>query len=117
MGLERIAAVMQHVHSNYEIDLFQALLAATAKVTGCSNLQEKSLRVIADHIRPVPFMILMASFPPMKGADMYCAVFLRRAIRHGHKLGQTETFFNLLVAPSRSNGRGLPGAYGPTGAH
>lgn len=99
MGLERIAAVMQHVHSNYEIDLFQALLAATAKVTGCSNLQEKSLRVIADHIRSCAFMILDGVIPSNEGRGYVLRRILRRAIRHGHKLGQTETFFNLLVAP------------------
>ncbi|HMY41399.1 MAG TPA: alanine--tRNA ligase, partial [Marinagarivorans sp.] len=99
MGLERIAAVMQHVHSNYEIDLFQALLAATAEVTGCHNLQEKSLRVIADHIRSCAFMILDGVIPSNEGRGYVLRRILRRAIRHGHKLGQTETFFHRLVAP------------------
>jgi len=99
MGLERIAAVMQHVHSNYEIDLFQALLGATAEATGCSNLQEKSLRVIADHIRSCAFMILDGVIPSNEGRGYVLRRILRRAIRHGHKLGQVQTFFYRLVAP------------------
>lgn len=99
MGLERIAAVMQHVHSNYEIDLFQALLAATADVTGCRNLAEKSLRVIADHIRSCAFMIMDGVIPSNEGRGYVLRRILRRAIRHGHKLGQTESFFSRLVAP------------------
>jgi alanyl-tRNA synthetase len=97
MGLERIAAVMQQVHSNYEIDLFQALLAAAAEATGCSNTQEKSLRVIADHIRSCAFLILDGVIPSNEGRGYVLRRILRRAIRHGHKLGQTQSFFYRLV--------------------
>ncbi|MEY4588184.1 MAG: alanine--tRNA ligase [Pseudomonadota bacterium] len=99
MGLERITAVMQHVHSNYEIDLFQALLNATATATGCTNLEEKSLRVIADHIRSCAFMIMDGVIPSNEGRGYVLRRILRRAIRHGHKLGQSESFFHSLVAP------------------
>jgi alanyl-tRNA synthetase len=99
MGLERIAAVMQHVHSNYEIDLFQALLNAAAEATGCNNLEEKSLRVIADHIRSCSFMIVDGVIPSNEGRGYVLRRILRRAIRHGHKLGQSQSFFYRLVAP------------------
>ncbi len=97
MGLERVAAVMQGVHSNYEIDLFQALLTAAATATGCANLQDKSLRVIADHIRSCSFLILDGVIPSNEGRGYVLRRILRRAIRHGHKLGQTQSFFHSLV--------------------
>ncbi|MCP5171455.1 MAG: alanine--tRNA ligase [Porticoccaceae bacterium] len=98
MGLERIAAVMQGVHSNYEIDLFQALLKAAAAVTGCSNLEDKSLRVIADHIRSCSFLIVDGVLPSNEGRGYVLRRIIRRAIRHGHKLGQQQAFFHKLVA-------------------
>ncbi|MCO1336064.1 alanine--tRNA ligase [Microbulbifer sp. OS29] len=97
MGLERIAAVMQGVHSNYEIDLFQALLKATAEVVGCSNLEEKSLRVIADHIRSCSFLIADGVMPSNEGRGFVLRRIVRRAVRHGHKLGHQEVFFYKLV--------------------
>jgi len=97
MGLERIAAVMQGVHSNYEIDLFQALLKAAAKVTGCDDLENKSLRVIADHIRSCSFLIVDGVLPSNEGRGYVLRRIIRRAIRHGHKLGQDRTFFHKLV--------------------
>ncbi|TNF01443.1 MAG: alanine--tRNA ligase [Gammaproteobacteria bacterium] len=98
MGLERIAAVMQGVHSNYEIDLFQALLKAAAKVTGCNDLENKSLRVIADHIRSCSFLIVDGVLPSNEGRGYVLRRIIRRAIRHGHKLGQNQAFFHKLVA-------------------
>ncbi len=98
MGLERIAAVMQGVHSNYEIDLFQALLKAAAKATGTSDLENKSLRVIADHIRSCSFLIVDGVLPSNEGRGYVLRRIIRRAIRHGHKLGQTKAFFHTLVA-------------------
>lgn len=98
MGLERIAAVMQGVHSNYEIDLFQALLKAAAEITGTSDLENKSLRVIADHIRSCSFLIVDGVLPSNEGRGYVLRRIIRRAIRHGHKLGQTQTFFHKLVA-------------------
>lgn len=97
MGLERIAAVMQGVHSNYEIDLFQALLAAAAQATGCVDLQEKSLRVIADHIRSCSFLVADGVAPSNEGRGYVLRRIIRRAIRHGHKLGQEQAFFSTLV--------------------
>ncbi len=97
MGLERIAAVMQGVHSNYEIDLFQALLKAAAEVTGSSDLEHKSLRVIADHIRSCSFLIADGVMPSNEGRGYVLRRIIRRAIRHGHKLGQTQAFFHRLV--------------------
>jgi len=97
MGLERIAAVMQGVHSNYEIDLFQALLKAAAEVTGSSDLEHKSLRVIADHIRSCSFLIADGVMPSNEGRGYVLRRIIRRAIRHGHKLGQTQAFFHCLV--------------------
>ena len=98
MGLERISAVLQHVHSNYEIDLFQALLKAAADVTGTSNLEEKSLRVIADHIRSASFLICDGVIPSNEGRGYVLRRIIRRALRHGHKLGQEKPFFHRLVA-------------------
>ncbi|AWF82261.1 alanine--tRNA ligase [Microbulbifer sp. A4B17] len=97
MGLERIAAVMQDVHSNYEIDLFQALLKAAGEVVGCSNLEEKSLRVIADHIRSCSFLIADGVMPSNEGRGFVLRRIIRRAVRHGHKLGHKEIFFYKLV--------------------
>ena len=97
MGLERIAAVLQGVHSNYEIDLFQALLQAAAKATGCEDLEEKSLRVIADHIRSASFLICDGVIPSNEGRGYVLRRIIRRALRHGHKLGQDKPFFSTLV--------------------
>ena len=99
MGLERIAAILQDVHSNYEIDLFQNLLAATAKVIGTKDFENKSLRVIADHIRSVSFLILDGVMPSNEGRGYVLRRIMRRAIRHGNKLGAKGSFFNELVAP------------------
>ena len=98
MGLERIAAVMQGVHSNYEIDLFQALLKAAAEATGCKDMDNKSLRVIADHIRSCSFLISDGVLPSNEGRGYVLRRIIRRAIRHGNKLGQNNAFFNKLVA-------------------
>jgi alanyl-tRNA synthetase len=97
MGLERIAAVMQGVHSNYEIDLFQALLKAAAKATGTRDLEEKSLRVIADHIRSASFLICDGVIPSNEGRGYVLRRIIRRALRHGHKLGCEKPFFHTLV--------------------
>ena len=97
MGLERIAAVMQHVHSNYEIDLFQALLKAAAEVTHTQDLEAKSLRVIADHIRSCSFLICDGVFPSNEGRGYVLRRIIRRAIRHGHKLGCDQPFFHKIV--------------------
>ncbi|WP_045858578.1 alanine--tRNA ligase [Teredinibacter purpureus] len=98
MGLERIAAVMQGVHSNYEIDLFQALLKAAASATGCTDLENKSLRVIADHIRSCSFLVCDGVLPSNEGRGYVLRRIIRRAVRHGHQLGQSEAFFSTLVA-------------------
>jgi alanyl-tRNA synthetase len=98
MGLERIAAVLQGVHSNYEIDLFQALLKAAATATGCNDLEEKSLRVIADHIRSASFLICDGVIPSNEGRGYVLRRIIRRALRHGHKLGQDQPFFSTLVS-------------------
>lgn len=97
MGLERIAAVMQGVHSNYEIDLFQALLKAAVQVTGASDSEDKSLRVIADHIRSCAFLVCDGVLPSNEGRGYVLRRIIRRAIRHGHKLGQAKPFFHKLV--------------------
>ncbi|SDN66354.1 alanine--tRNA ligase [Vreelandella arcis] len=97
MGLERVAAVMQGVHSNYEIDLFQNLLDAAAKATGHADTQSPSLRVIADHIRSCAFLIADGVLPSNEGRGYVLRRIIRRAIRHGHKLGATEPFFHKLV--------------------
>ncbi len=98
MGLERIAAVMQNVHSNYEIDLFQSLLKATAAAVGSSDMDNKSLRVIADHIRSCSFLITDGVLPSNEGSGYVLRRIIRRAIRHGNKLGAKGPFFNQLVA-------------------
>ena len=98
MGLERIAAVMQNVHSNYEIDLFQSLLYATAKAVGTTDLDNKSLRVIADHIRSCSFLIVDGVMPSNEGAGYVLRRIIRRAVRHGNKLGAQGPFFNQLVS-------------------
>ncbi|MGB3622032.1 alanine--tRNA ligase [Ketobacter sp. MCCC 1A13808] len=99
MGLERIAAVMQSVHSNYEIDLFVNLLNAAAKVIGTQDLEEKSLRVVADHIRSCAFLITDGVMPSNEGRGYVLRRILRRAIRHGNKLGMKDLFFYKLVKP------------------
>ncbi|HEY5971565.1 MAG TPA: alanine--tRNA ligase, partial [Pseudoxanthomonas sp.] len=98
MGMERLAAVLQHVHSNYEIDSFQALIKAAARETGATDLENKSLRVIADHIRAAAFMIVDGIIPGAEGHGYVLRRIIRRALRHGHKLGQTKAFFYKLVA-------------------
>ncbi len=98
MGLERIAAVLQHVHSNYQIDLFQDLIAAAAKATACDDLENSSLKVIADHIRACSFMIIDGVIPGNEGRGYVLRRIIRRALRHGHKLGQSGVFFYRLVA-------------------
>ena len=97
MGLERISAVMQGVHSNYEIDLFQALLTAAANVTHTSDLEAKSLRVIADHIRSCSFLICDGILPSNEGRGYVLRRIIRRAIRHGHKVGCDKPFFHKIV--------------------
>src|SRR6185437_7887357 len=97
MGLERISAVMQQVHSNYEIDLFQALIKAAAKVTNTTDLSSNSLKVIADHIRACSFLIVDGVIPGNEGRGYVLRRIIRRAIRHGYKLGQNQPFFYLLV--------------------
>ncbi|UOD27661.1 alanine--tRNA ligase [Massilia violaceinigra] len=97
MGMERLAAVLQHVHSNYEIDLFQALIRAAARETGATDLENKSLRVIADHIRASAFMIVDGVIPGSEGRAYVLRRIIRRALRHGHKLGQAKPFFFKLV--------------------
>ena len=98
MGLERIAAVLQHVHSNYEIDIFQSLIKAAARETNCSDLTNNSLKVIADHIRCAAFLIVDGIIPGNEGRGYVLRRITRRALRHGHKLGQTKPFFYKLVA-------------------
>ena len=97
MGLERLAAVLQHVHSNYEIDLFQALIQAAARETGATDLESKSLRVIADHIRAAAFLIVDGIIPGPEGHGYVLRRIIRRALRHGHMLGQSKPFFYKLV--------------------
>ncbi|KAA6187896.1 alanine--tRNA ligase [Thiohalocapsa marina] len=99
MGLERLAAVMQGVHSNYDIDLFQALIAAAAEATGCDDRRSKSLRVIADHIRSAAFLVVDGVTPGNEGRGYVQRRIIRRAIRHGYQLGQQQPFFHRLVAP------------------
>jgi len=97
MGLERLAAVLQHVHSNYEIDLFVTLIAAASRETGCTDLANNSLKVIADHIRACSFLIVDGVIPSNEGRGYVLRRIVRRALRHGYKLGQTKPFFHLLV--------------------
>ncbi|RLA25100.1 MAG: alanine--tRNA ligase [Gammaproteobacteria bacterium] len=99
MGLERIAAVLQGVHNNYEIDLFQSLLTAAANLAGSDDLTESSLRVIADHIRSCAFMVVDGVMPSNEGRGYVLRRIIRRAIRHGYRLGIREVFFYKLVAP------------------
>jgi alanyl-tRNA synthetase len=98
MGLERVAAVMQGVHSNYDIDLFKSLIRAAADVTGTQDLQSASLRVIADHIRACTFLVIDGVVPSNEGRGYVLRRIIRRAIRHGYKLGQTQPFFHKLVS-------------------
>ncbi|WP_427185054.1 alanine--tRNA ligase [Bordetella bronchialis] len=97
MGLERISAVLQGVHSNYEIDLFQKLIAAAARETGVRDLNDNSLKVIADHIRACSFLIVDGVIPSNEGRGYVLRRIVRRALRHGYKLGQTKPFFHRLV--------------------
>ncbi len=99
MGLERLAAIMQGGHSNYDIDLFQNLIAAAAKETGCEDRDNNSLKVIADHIRSCSFLIVDGVLPSNEGRGYVLRRIIRRAIRHGHNLGQKQAFFYKLVAP------------------
>ncbi|MBK5965889.1 alanine--tRNA ligase [Thiocystis minor] len=99
MGLERLAAVMQGIHSNYEIDLFRRLIDAAAQVTACADRADKSLRVIADHIRSAAFLIVDGVTPGNEGRGYVLRRIMRRAIRHGYRLGCAEPFFHRLVAP------------------
>jgi alanyl-tRNA synthetase len=109
MGLERIAAVMQHVHSNYEIDLFQALIKAAARETGAKDLDNNSLKVIADHIRACAFLIVDGVIPGNEGRGYVLRRIIRRAIRHGFKLGQTKPFFHRVVPDlSKAMGEAYP---------
>ncbi|MCE7903520.1 MAG: alanine--tRNA ligase [Gammaproteobacteria bacterium PRO9] len=98
MGLERVAAVMQGVHSNYDIDLFRKLIAAAAKATGTKDLQSNSLKVIADHIRASAFLVVDGVLPGNEGRGYVLRRIIRRALRHGHELGQQQPFFHQLVA-------------------
>ena len=98
MGLERISAIMQNVHSNYEIDLFQALIKATASVVGTTDLNNKSLRVVADHIRSCSFLITDGVMPSNEGRGYVLRRIIRRAVRHGYKLGAKDVFFYRLVS-------------------
>ncbi|WP_286259269.1 alanine--tRNA ligase [Pseudoalteromonas apostichopi] len=98
MGLERISAILQGVHSNYEIDLFQALIAAAAKVTNAQDLDDKSLRVVADHIRSCAFLVSDGVMPSNEGRGYVLRRIIRRAVRHGNKLGAKGAFFYKLVA-------------------
>jgi alanyl-tRNA synthetase len=109
MGLERLAAVLQHVHSNYEIDLFRDLIGVAAKLTGASELASPSLNVIADHIRACAFLIVDGVIPSNEGRGYVLRRIIRRAIRHGYKLGQTKPFLAQLVPElSRLMGEAYP---------
>ncbi len=98
MGLERISAVLQHVHANYEIDLFQALIKAAARETHCADIDSPSLKVLADHIRACSFLISDGVIPGNEGRGFVLRRIIRRAIRHGYKLGAREAFFHKMVA-------------------
>ncbi len=98
MGLERISAVLQHVHSNYEVDLMQALVRAAARETNCSDIESPSLRVLADHIRACSFLIADGVIPGNEGRGYVLRRIIRRAIRHGYKLGARAAFFHRMVA-------------------
>ncbi|MEC7691014.1 MAG: alanine--tRNA ligase [Pseudomonadota bacterium] len=98
MGLERISAILQNVHSNYEIDLFQNLIKATAEITGAKDLEDKSLRVVADHIRSCGFLVCDGVMPGNEGRGYVLRRIIRRAVRHGYQLGAKDIFFYKLVA-------------------
>jgi alanyl-tRNA synthetase len=98
MGLERLAAILQHVHSNYEIDIFDELIKAAARETGCTDLANPSLKVIADHIRATAFLVSDGVIPSNEGRGYVQRRIVRRAIRHGYKLGKKTPFFHKLVA-------------------
>jgi alanyl-tRNA synthetase len=98
MGLERLAAILQHVHSNYEIDIFDTLIKAASRETGCTDMQNKSLRVIADHIRATAFLVSDGVVPSNEGRGYVQRRIVRRAIRHGYQLGKKTPFFHKLVA-------------------
>ncbi len=109
MGLERLAAVLQHMHSNYDIDLFQSLIVAAARATGCKDKHSPSLRVIADHIRACAFLIVDGVIPGSEGRGYVLRRIIRRAIRHGYKLGQKKPFFYTLVeALAKTMGEAYP---------
>src|SRR5690349_19452995 len=109
MGLERVAAVMQAVHSNYEIDLFRNLIGAAARVVGTKDVESNSLKAIADHIRACAFLITDGVLPGNEGRGYVLRRIMRRAIRHGYKLGQTGVFFHRLVAPlAKEMGKAFP---------
>ena len=111
MGLERISAVLQHVHCNYEIDLFQALIKAAARETHCSDLDSPSLKVLADHIRACSFLIADGVIPGNEGRGYVLRRIIRRAIRHGYKLGARDAFFYKMVPDLVDrNGRRISGA-------
>ncbi|MBJ7264930.1 MAG: alanine--tRNA ligase, partial [Burkholderiaceae bacterium] len=97
MGLERLSAVLQHVHSNYEIDLFQTLIKAAARATDTTDLSKDSLKVIADHIRACAFLVVDGIIPSNEGRGYVLRRIVRRALRHGYKLGQTKPFFHSIV--------------------
>jgi len=99
MGLERLAAILQNGHSNYDIDLFQALIGAASKETACADLTHSSLKVIADHIRACAFLIVDGILPSNEGRGYVLRRIIRRALRHGHKLAQDDLFFYKLVSP------------------
>lgn len=99
MGLERIAAVMQGVHNNYDIDLFQHLIKSAASIIGCADLQENSLKVVADHIRSCSFLVVDGVQPSNEGRGYVLRRIIRRALRHGHNLGASGSFFYKLVKP------------------
>ncbi|SHO55366.1 alanine--tRNA ligase [Vibrio quintilis] len=99
MGIERISAIMQNVHSNYEIDVFQRLIKETARIVGFDDLSNQSLRVVADHIRSCAFLIVDGVIPSNEGRGYVLRRIIRRAVRHGNKLGATGSFFYKLVAP------------------
>jgi alanyl-tRNA synthetase len=99
MGLERLAAILQHVHTNYEIDLFQALIRKAAELTGTADLENKSLRVIADHIRACSFLIVDGVLPSNEGRGYVLRRIIRRALRHGWMLGVRQPFFTSWCRP------------------
>src|SRR5262249_6174779 len=109
MGLERIAAVLQGVHSNYDIDLFRDLIRAAARETGTKDLADNSLKVIADHIRACAFLVVVRVMPGNEGRGYVLRRIVGRAIRHGYKLGRKEPFFHRLVPDlSREMGEAYP---------